>query len=532
VEYSTAVASAFRGDRPLDAIHILPPPPEPPDRQTREPAYRSYFFGPIFFEYGSATQTAARQGWHRVFGGPRRPGQPQRRPLVQTIRATRRYAGQSTLLRMAGAGPYLGAMLGVVVGFTLAAAFMLVVSVVYLLIIVLLVAGLLLIGLAARAFEQLSLWVRGITLECQSCHRRVTAPIYACPRCPPGAVAMHAKLVPGSLGVFRRLCRCGHTLPALLAGGKWKLTAYCNNEACRQVLPVKSMTARTFHVQVVAGRRAGKTVFMMSAIARLWTRSEPDLAFEFADQRALSEFTQASAALRAETPQGIRITRAADPIHAYTGYLGKEHSRVRRLLYLYDPAGETMENTQARRGLATFTFIDHLRGLVFIVDPFSFQEVTAAADPVTLGAVQRSSANPEGVFERFVEKFRERRRLPVDRKIRTGLAVVLTKADALATLVNCPHPYENIATSASAEQLRADRSAAVRDWLIDTVGQRGMVAKIENTFTDVGYFTVSALDAFTVRGRQSARTRRPVLNDDPSAPITWLVDTAGKDRRR
>ncbi|MEX5636348.1 TRAFAC clade GTPase domain-containing protein [Parafrankia sp. FMc2] len=530
-ECATATNSAFRGTGGLERIKILPPPPEPPDSQQREPAYRSYYFGPVFYEYSYIVENAFKQGYRRVFGAvtPSQPGRPgPQRSLVNQLRGTRRLAGNSMILRLFGTGPYLAAFVGLAVGFGAACAFTLAVSAAYLIVLAVTVAGSLVVAGLMRTFEQISLWARGITLECQKCHRRVTAPAYACALCPPHSVAIHKRLVPGSLGIFQRLCRCGNTLPTLLTGGKWRLTAYCNH--CKEQLPRKGMTAPTFHVPVVAGRRAGKTIFMMSAIAYLERRSlqSDDSSFEFADQAAMDEFGRARQALSSQRLSSISATDRAAPVRAYNVYLGPEKSSDRRLLYFYDPAGEKYEQHGIRGGLTNFHFLGHTGGIVLVVDPFSFAEVRDGADTSTLALARPSTADPEDVFQRFVQSFRAHLDLPVDRRARIPLAVVLTKSDALLGLRDCAHPYDKLTGHVDAAAERGDRSAAVRQWLVGVVGQRSLVTTIEGAFEQVGYFAVSGLDAFDLASRRSARSGDDIINDAPSAPVAWLIDAAGR----
>ncbi len=535
VECALATNAVFRGSIPLERIRILPPPPEPPDQQTHEPAYRSYFFGPLFREYALAVEAAWQQGRQRIIGVARSPAdQRSGRPRVALLQQIQnlRFRVPSRGMRLAGLGPYLGALVGVCAGFAFAAVFAAAVSVLYLFVLALAVLGSLIVAGVMRLFERLSLLIRGITLECRACHRRVTAPIYQCPRCPPAQPAMHQRLVPGSLGIFRRLCRCGQVLPTLLAGGKWKLPAYCNH--CREALPNRAMTAPTFHIPVVAGRRAGKTVYMMSAIARMETRArrEPTFDFEFTDEPGLAAFAQARAILRVGTLSSIPATDAARRVHAYTVFVRWTKTVRRRLLYFYDPSGEVPEGSRLGGGLAGFHFLGHTAGPVLVVDPFAFPTVRGAADPRLLTDVRPSLVDPEQVFGRFVQSLREHLKAPVDRRIAQPVAVVLTKADALTGLDDCAHPYEKLRTSGTSPADRAERSAAVRDWLTSTVGQLSLVTSIESSFSQVGYFAVSAMDAFDPQDHISTRTGATFRNDEPSEPVIWLLTAAGTRRPR
>ncbi|WP_322752793.1 TRAFAC clade GTPase domain-containing protein [Frankia sp. Cas3] len=536
IEFCVAAHTVYRGAGSIGNINILPPPPlasgEP---QTREPAYRSYYFGPVFYDYFFVLRDASEQGQQRIFGGPtqsRNGGRLPPTPLLSRILETRQRP-YPTPVRILGAGPFFGALAGIVIGFAVAAAVVALVSVFYLVVLTLTIAGSLLVAGVMRVIEHTMLGIRGITLECQTCHRRVTSPVYSCPSCRPETPGLHRKLVPGSLGVFHRLCRCGQILPTLLMGGKWKLPAYCNK--CNQQLPVKGMTAPTFHVPVVAGRRAGKTVFMMSVMARMEARvraGEKGFGFEFADQRAKEEFARARSALEAGSLQAIAATQAVARPRAYNVYVGPTGSTRRRLLYFYDAAGEKFEHKEVRGGLAGFHFLGFTHGIVFVIDPFAFPDVRSAAGTAVLSAVHPSVVEPEQVFGRVVQSLREHRRAKVDRHLNLAVAVTITKTDALVGLDDYPHPYETLVNTAGREPAREERSTAVRDWLITTAGQRSLVANIESTFGEHNYFAISALDAFVVQEHTSGRTGTKFRNDDPSDPVSWLLTTQGRRKKQ
>ncbi len=133
----------------------------------------------------------------------------------------------------------------------------------------------------SRVLEVAMLWVRGITIECGTCHVRATRPIYRCPECR----AEHRKLLPGMAGVLHRTCKCETVLPTLLLNGKAKLPAQCAE--CKAQLPIGGLTAPTVHVPVIAGPTAGKSVYMFSAVSRLMLLGN---GFEFADERAKQDF--------------------------------------------------------------------------------------------------------------------------------------------------------------------------------------------------------------------------------------------------
>lgn len=525
VEFVSASSAVFAGSAPIDEIHVRP---SDDPRSRRYHAYRSYFFGPVLYDCASAVRMATHRSWDKLFAtsavvDPRAAFlRRERGSLMQQViglwGSCRSRPG-----KLLASGGIVGGAVGLVLGAAAAAAFTALISVIFSAVLVVVVAVAIVSALVLRAIETVSLRTRGITLECPACHQRQSRPSYVCAHCPPHQPTLHRDLRPGSLGVLRRVCRCGSTLPTLLLSGKWKLEARCQHEECNSVLPVKAQTTKTFHVPVVAGTAAGKTVFMMAATATMETRARSatnDLTFEFADLAAKEQYVSARKALEKASFGQINPTLPSIALRAYTVYVGAAGAR-RRLLYLYDSAGERYERGSA---LAGSSFLKLTQGVVFIVDPFALDSVRRLADAQALRGVTASDVAPEDVFSRFGQGLRESLQAQPDHRLGIPVSVVITKADALLRSGGVPHPYEQWGDAPEPESDRQARAAAARRWLVDVGGQRGLVSLVENTFSRCNYFVVSALDAFSVTVRRGVRGGRGVSNDDPSAPVRWLLD--------
>lgn len=538
VEYAAASVWVFRGAAaPIGHLRIEPRPAVEGQRTPPEPAYRSYYFGPVFRDYSLALRTAAERSWERSFAG--RPadqaaGRPSAvRSLSQHLYERWTNVGLYVPVNPAAAkavtaGPMAGGMIGLAAGAVGAAAVTAAISAVFGLVLVLTVVVAVLTAGVLRLIEIAALRVRGITIECGVCHRRATSPAYLCSYCKPvqddgsDRGALHRRLVPGSLGVFSRICRCGNPLPTLLARGKFKLEGFCQYEDCNAALPVKGLTAPTFHVPVVAGRQAGKTVFMMAAAASLEQQARNGSGaegFEFADPAGLQQYLAARAALKQETFSAIGATLPVVSIPALNIYLGR--GRGRRLMYLYDAAGERFEQES---GVATLRFLEHSGGVVVILDPFSFPAIRRSTESTILAEVRPSVADADDVLGRFTEGLRQSVGGRAGRKLNVKVAVVLTKCDALLESTDVAHPYDQLNEAAGDPGRRAERSAAVRGWLGSVAGQQGLLAGLENTFGQCEFFAVSARDAFVVETRTSSRTLTAVRNDDTAAPLRWLLE--------
>jgi Double-GTPase 2 len=512
------VGAAFLGFTPAGSVkHLrIDPPPEHPDGP--DPAYRSYYAGPVLLDYKQVLTQAVHKLWSRTMVDKYdQHDMVTQRSLMSTV-WTWTEQSDSVYWKAFIFPVSIGAAVGLISGMVAAFGLVAVTSVIFGLLLMAMVLGALITAGASRTVELGLLFIRGITVECGVCHVRVTRQIYRCPTCD----AAHRHLVPGISGVLHRTCRCGATLPTLLALGKAKLPAQCGE--CQAQLPVKSLTAPTVHIPVIAGPAAGKSVYMQTAITRLIVQSDEDGGgFEFADASAKAEFERNVQAGAHQDPSRVAKTVVKRP-RAYNVFVGKEKSQARRLLYLYDPAGETMESVER---LAGAQYLSFTKGIVFIVDAFSLRAVRSATDRATLMQVKASNTAPKPVLERFVESLRERLPVSPSKRLSIPIAVVVTKTDGLLDLHGIDHPYAALGAAAIEPSMRVERDRALRAWLSDVAGHRDLLSTVDNQFSTVAYFAVSYQDALAVSPRRIPGGAGAVTNDDPATPLLWLLNRKG-----
>ncbi len=485
-------------------LHGFAPPLA--DEPGRDPGYRSYLLGPVLQDLRELTIDAADEAWSRTMGVS------DERALVRQI-----FDEWSTGLPSSGQvflfPSLIGAEAGAIAGFGAGAVVLLAVLVVFTVFVGVAAAFAGLGMVLLRMLEIVVLRVRGISVECGNCHRRVGSPAYDCPDCDAARRSRHRRLVPGRLGVLWRTCRCGNRLPTLLLLGKWRLTAYCQHNGCNHALPARGLTTPTFHVPMVAGTLAGKTVFMLATVADLEAAAGPD-GLEFADETRAEEIQRMLTAIRTDGVDGVQKTLPDQPLRPLTLYLG---ARRRKLLYLYDAAGEGYE--QGER-LEVMRFLEFTAGVVFVVDPFALPAVQRAVDTAVLEGARPSATDPTTAAEGFTAGLRARLGLSARRKIQVAAALVVTKCDALLVDPSVRHPYDDLGAEPTG---RDGRSAAVRAWLGE-LGADQIVAHLDSCYRRTGFFAVSGLDPFEGAERTSARTGAEVRNDDPAAPVRWLLD--------
>ncbi|WP_214404337.1 TRAFAC clade GTPase domain-containing protein [Pseudonocardia lacus] len=489
--------------RDVDQGHLRVAPPDPPP-PGRDPGYLSYYFGPAWRDCGDMLVAGGRAAVRRALSlrakGPRSV-------LGYLLDAWRLPDELNSWPGVVGkvifTGGLVGGLVGLVAGAAVAGTFLLVAALVFALLLGALLGGTWAVCAVLHLVELAALRVRGITVECPSCQRRVGVPVYECPQCQ----ELHHRLLPGSLGVLARTCRCRAELPTLLLRGRSRLRAHCSHPDCRGVLPIGGLTAPTHHVPVVAGKVAGKTVHMLAAIADL----RDDDGFAFGDDHTRDSFVNV-----AEQLQDLRTvpsTLPTAPLRAATFFVGVGSRR--RLVYLYDAAGEYYQSSDKVSGLR---FLGSTAGMLLVVDPFSLPSVLSRMTAEEIELPQHSTSPPDDVVSRIADGLRERDVGRRRDRIGVRVAVVVTKCDVLLDRGPVPHPYEvRDATG------RSERSAAVAAWLADTAGEGGLVRQLANQYAEVGYFAVSAFDAFGAGPRRSGRTGRELSNDPPSAPLRWLL---------
>jgi len=250
-----------------------------------------------------------------------------------------------------------------------------------------------------------------------SCYRRIGLPVYACPRCQ----RRHHRLVPSTAGAFRHVCECGARLPTAVVLGRYRLTAYCPH--CAGRLPDRIGRVRVEPVPFIGGPAAGKTTFMFLAVRALHARAqEIGGTLAFVEQRHRDAYAGAVA----EFARGGQLAKTGPELPLATMLDVELPGKRRRILYLFDPAGELFTGAAQVESLR---YLDHSEALVFVLDPFALPEIRRT---LTEGEralpVATSDEDPSDTLQRVLNDLRSR----PDRGRQRRVAVVVTKADLLA----------------------------------------------------------------------------------------------------
>jgi hypothetical protein len=367
-------------------------------------------------------------------------------------------------------------------------------------------AGWLCCGLVLAAVERLFMAYGRILQTCPHpfCYEKIALPVYECPSCG----ARHRRLAPNSWGAFRHVCRCGARLPTTIPLGRFRLTAYCPH--CAGRLPERIGRVRVEPLPFVGGPAAGKTTFMFLAIRALSRRAQAaEGRVTFVEPR----HAQAYAGALAEFRRGGQLAKTGPELPLATMVdveLPGPNRPVRRILYLFDPAGEHFTGATQVESLR---YLDHGEALLFVVDPFALPAVRRALSEEENERVAESAAtsdeDPSDTLQRVLNELRTR----PDQGRQKRVAVVLTKADLLVK-------------TGIGSKLGPD----ARIWL-DELGMGNTIRTLDQFAGQVCYFasgldtdpaSVAALLGWVTGLSLNGRTPRHAL--EPEVPAAALRD--------
>ncbi|GAA1866113.1 TRAFAC clade GTPase domain-containing protein [Actinomadura bangladeshensis] len=409
-------------------------------------AYRHYLLGQVWRDWWTISRTVVPQVYRTARG------------IV--VRLTRTLLG----------GPWgffvfpvwLALCAGIVAAAAPASVFVLALTVLYGVVAAIGLAGWLACVLVLAAVERGFMVYGRILQTCPHpfCYERIGLPEYECPGCG----ARHRRLAPGAGGAFRNVCRCGARLPTTVPLGRFRLAAYCPH--CGGRLPDRIGRVRVEPLPFVGGPAAGKTTFMVLGIRALHARARAVHGrLAFVEQR----HAQAYAGAIREFQRGGRLAKTGPELPLATMVDVELPGRARRILYLFDPAGEHYTGATEVESLR---YLDHSEALLFIVDPFALPHLRRTLtgderDFIDHAAVS-SEEDPADTLQRVLNDLRSR----PDQGRQKRVAVVVTKTDLLVRteVGRC-----------------LGEDADLRDWL-GRVGLGNTVRTLDQVAAQVRYF--------------------------------------------
>ncbi len=365
--------------------------------------------------------------------------------------------------------------------------------------------------------ERAYLAVRSFFMACPHCYARSTIPEYLCDGC--GAV--HARLLPNSYGITSHICECGKKLPATFFLDRGHLQARC--PSCRQNIAREHVESRRIFVPIMGGPSTGKSAFLFGAVRQLVEHEANNLGFkaELFDKRSEGGYRSVVGMLQAGRPPD----KTRDPIPRAFNLSLYKNGRLAFLLYLYDPAGEAYQEADK---LAAHGFHDYLSGMVLVVDPFAIPAVCAhyASElKRELGLLKPSELPIEEAVDRLLLTLEENFGLSKKGRVKQPLAVVVNKVDAfdLEDVIGESAVDRALAPAAGDNPVDRDavRNKMLKNQLVDW-GEQAFVSRIEGRFSNVRYFSCSALGRMP-DGSGAEFTANAVL-----PPLLWIFGHADR----
>jgi hypothetical protein len=438
---------------PVPAPVKRPPSETPPDGE--EPAYRQYFFGQALADL---THTAT------VAFGRCRDVVTKSAVWINESLFSDLVLGTWPLGVVAYAGLVVGALVGgLVVGL---------VAVIHATVVLLLQACAWVLAYVLRFVDTGLRRVRKIRIHCPTCFEEVTFPAYDCPA--ETCSIRHGDVRPGAYGVFRRVCFCKTRMPTLIILGSHRLQAYCPH--CDNALAEATGTSREVVLPVLGGTAAGKTRLMASMVMALdEMASDHGASLVFADDHTKREYERHRTLLVAG--ENTRATQATQAPRAYSVYV-KPRSGTRRLVHIFDPAGELHNEIERMQELQ---YLRSARTFLFVVDPLSIESYWSALTDEEQAKLEperpdpRSIRSPEFVFTSSCDNIQ---RMEVKTN-KARLAVAVSKRDLLGDL--------------SVQSGVDPSSESIERWLRDELGLGNMLRSMKHNFGSVAFHFTAAV---------------------------------------
>lgn len=322
--------------------------------------------------------------------------------------------------------------------------------------------------------------IHDISTVCPACYHHSDLPKYHCSTCHTG----HDLLVPSKYGTLKRKCQCGEKIPASIFSGRSKLAASCHT--CSE--KINSNEATIIQIPIIGGKSTGKTSFVLSSMNAIediskkkdWTLRYPVAQF----QGKVSSFFK-------NLKSGIRPlkTQSSLPVADYFG-ITTPKSKVEKMVYMYDPAGETFETSS---DFKKQRYLESYDGLVFVIDPFSIQQVREKyQQEFNVNLVNPSYTDFENIFDRFLIELQESYGIKAHEKINKPVAIVMNKIDQVLNNEIGMETAKQLAASRDDVKSETDATNFLCKQFLAGVGMNNFLRKVENKLANYQFFAYSS----------------------------------------
>lgn len=325
-------------------------------------------------------------------------------------------------------------------------------------------------------------------------------------------------------------------MPKDLLGSSTKRCTACGGESgiricpsCHSLLP-RGLNNDSPLFGLVGVRNSGKTVMLsvlhkelVTTVARRFDASIDNPGGSSGLSRDLASFERAMAQEGGSLPPQTSATGGVkkDPAVYEWKYRYKGNSRS-TIFSFYDSAGEDVSRQEEAMKQQ---YLGQASGVILLLDPFSFPENQENAKRV--GAEAGSADTPESALDGITYILQTAEKVKANRKIKTPLAVVISKIDAFFDQIPAHHPLRQPGSDDGFfdEAGSVDAHEYVAS-LIARWGGDGLLRKLDVEYENYRLFGVSALGA-EPNYRTGAINERGLLPHRVADPLLWLMADRG-----
>lgn len=334
---------------------------------------------------------------------------------------------------------------------------------------------------------------------CPSCYESSELPVYHCSNCH----SKHTDLVPGKYGILKRTCQCGQRLPATYFNGRKDLHASCPSCCNRDM----SHESTPITIPIIGGSNSGKTSFLLAAVGQLAEYSKslgvkvryPNKSLE---SKVDSYYSNLSAGIRPEKTNNRQ--KSAECV-------GLKHPKwhTEKMIYLYDPAGETFENSSDFKKQKYLSYYD---ASILILDPFSSPSIREKMNLTKTW----NSVDFEDIFDLFLLELQESYGVKAHEKIKKPIAILINKMDQKLNFQIGEETMKQISVASDTESVEEITHQQCID-LLSSMGLNNFLRKVDSKFSNYRFFASSSISD---------------QNNSSGKLLTWLLTEKNKSWKK
>lgn len=296
---------------------------------------------------------------------------------------------------------------------------------------------------------------------------------------------------------------------------------------CHNSLPFTTGELKDYNISLIGAKDAGKSVYIAVLLNALAQRIGMNLNASLValNDETIKRYREQFYQPLFQKKELLKATGAAGasqktPLLYRFGFekknfFGQRSNEVVTLVF-FDTAGERLDDEKV---MARETkYISNSSGIIFLLDPLQIPAVRDRLPPdIPLPPIQ---TQPEEIVTRVVNLIREDKQIPEKERIKTPVALVFSKIDALRSLfppdsmLQQSSPHAAFLDISDCERVSIEMLAYLYDWIGPNLNNI-----MQHHFEHFSYFGVSALGEPPTGSKLSEAVSSHRIED----PFLWLL---------